>query len=259
MKFASGLNGPYDVAVTDDGKHMVVAEYKGNCVTVLSSTGKVVRKFGSLGNEPGKFKHPWCVAVSADAHILVVDETYILQKFTLTSSYVASCYTGGFGVAVHPTTGKLFCTSHKERKIIVLNADLTPSYSFASDLFIFPFYLAIDTKGMVYVTDFRSGVIFKFTPEGEHLATIGSKGEQPHQLHSPLGIFIDSNDIMYVTDANKHHVMMLTTEGEFLGIFGRAGTPKKFDNTGVAVDNSGNLYVCDNVNGEVLVSRPSQN
>ena len=257
VRFASGLKRPCDVAITDDGKHVVVAENEGHCVTVFSSTGKVVRKFGSLGNEPGMLKTLMCVAVSADAYILLVDITCRLQKFTFTSSYVASCYTGGFGVAVHPASGKFFCTSIKEHKIMVLNADLTPSYSFASDLFEYPFFLAIDTKGMVYVTDFRSGVILKFTPEGEHLATIGSKGEQPHQFGSPTGICIDSNDIMYVTDDTKHRLVMFTTEGEFLGIFGRTGTPN-VDLAGVAVDNSGDLYVCYSGNREVLVSRPSQ-
>ena len=257
MKFASGLNHPSGVAATDNGKHVVVAEHSGHCVTVLSSTGKVVRKFGSLGNKPGKFKNPMCMAVSADAYILVVDVTCRLQKFTLTSSYVASCYTGGLGVAVHPTSGKLFCISNNEHKIIVLNADFTPSYSFGSDLFTAPCCLAIDTKGMVYVTDLDCGAVFKFTLEGEHLATIGSKGEQPHKFSSPTYIFIDSNDIMYVTDIDKHHIMMFTTEGEFLGIFDHAGIPN-FDPAGVAVDNSGNLYVCDANNGEVLVSKPSQ-
>ena len=177
----------------------------------------------------------------------------------MTSSkyYVASRYTGGFGVAVHPASGKLFCTSLGECKVIVLNADLNPSYSFGSDLFTAPCCLAIDTKGMVYVTDFDCGVVFKFTPEGKHLATIGSKGEQPHQFSSPTQICIDSNDIMYVINGDRHHVMMFTTEGEFLGIFGHAGTPN-FNPAGVAVDNSGNHYVCDDNSGQVPVSRPSQ-
>ena len=197
------------------------------------------------------------MALSTDDHILVVDETGRLQKFKFTSAYVASCYTGGLGVAVHPTSGKLFCTNYRERKIIVLNADLTPSYSFGSDLFKKPYFLAIDTKGMVYVTDCECGVVFKFTPKGEHFATFGSKGEQPHQFSSPAYIVIDSNDIMYVTDGNKHHVMVFATEGEFFDIFDRAETPN-FNLTGVAVDISRNLYVCDSRNGEVLVSRPSR-
>ena len=109
----------------------------------------------------------------------------------------------------------------------------------------------------MYVTDFRSGVILKFTPEGQHLASMGSKGEQPHQFGRSTAICIDSNDIMYVTDIIKHHVMVFTTEGEFLGSFECAGKPN-FRPAAVAVDNSGNLYVCDAGNREVLVSRPSQ-
>ena len=109
----------------------------------------------------------------------------------------------------------------------------------------------------MYVNDYTSGVVFKFTPQGEHLATIGSKGEQPHQFSSPAYIFIDFNDIMYVTDGDRHHVMVFTTEGQFLGIFGRAGIPN-FELAGVTLDNSGNLYVCDASNGEVLVSKSSQ-
>ena len=48
---------------------------------------------------------------------------------------------------------------------------------------------------------------------------------------------------------------MFTTGGEFLGIFECAEKPN-FSPTGIAVDNAGNLYVCDSVSGEVLVSRP---
>ena len=60
---------------------------------------------------------------------------------------------------------------------------------------------------------------------------------------------------MYVTDDEKGRVMMFITEGEFLGIFECAEKPS-FTPKGVAVDNTGNLYVCDSVSGEVLVSRP---
>ena len=82
----------------------------------------------------------------------------------------------------------------------------------------------------MYVADRHKGLVLKFTPEGKHLATIGSNGKKPHQFARPFCICIDSNDIMYVTDLDKHQVMMFTTEGEFLGC--NDGIP---DPRGVAV------------------------
>ena len=198
--FAKDLENPTGVAVTDDGQHVVVTEWNSHQLTVFSSTGEVVKRFGKdLG--PGEFNNPWGVAVSADKHIFVANRYGKLQKFSF-SSYEASANVSGYGVAIHPS-GKIF-TTFDIQKIHIFNDDLTPSYSLTSgrnDGTVFD--IAIDTKGMVYVTDPSKGHVLKFTPEGKHLATIGSKGEKPHQFAWPVGICIDSNDIMYVTDSKK--------------------------------------------------------
>ena len=131
------------------------------------------------------------------------------------------------------------CVVYYETGLItVLNADLTLSHSFGGKkLFTNPNGIAIDTKGMcmwliVTVVWYSS-------------------------LHLKASILLtlaveESSLIMYITDETKHQVMMFTTEGEFLGSFGRSG--KRF--LGVAVDKTGNVYVCDHNSGEVLVSRP---
>ena len=107
----------------------------------------------------------------------------------------------------------------------------------------------------MYVTDCDKFVVLEFTPEGEHITTIGRKGEQPnHWFGQPWSISIDSNDIMYVTDINKRQVMMFTTEGQFLESLGHS-EKQILDPLGVAVDKTGNVYVCDFCSGEVLVSR----
>ena len=127
------------------------------------------------------------------------------------------------GLAVHPIGGKVFCTNFTNGSITVLNADLTLSHSFDGDgLLSTPRGVAVDSEGMVYVADFNRGEVLKFTQEGKHLATNGSKGEQHQQFGRPCGICIDSDDIMYVTDEMKHHVMVFATKGQYLGSLHRS-------------------------------------
>ena len=116
------------------------------------------------------------------------------------------------------SSGKIF-TTVGDQKIQVFNEDLTPSYSFSCRNVGSLVDIAVDTKGMVYVTDPGKGHVLKFTPEGKHLATIGSSGEKLHQLALPLGICIDSNDILYVADNSKQKVMMFTTRESTLDVW----------------------------------------
>ena len=135
----------------------------------------------------------------------------------------------------------------------VYHPDLTPSHSFGNrGCFGKPCDVAIDTRGMVYVTDcFKHEVLNQ--KGSTSLYSIGSGGTGLGQFAWPLGICINSNDIMYVTDTDKHQVMMFTAEEEFLGRFGGTGR-QVLQLRGVAVDKSGNVYVCDGSNGEVLIS-----
>ena len=151
----------------------------------------------------------------------------------------------------------MYCINNTTIK--VFNAsDLTPSHSFVATTYYddnldLPASdhlcnIATDSKGVLYAI--RQCVVEY--QHGKHLATINIANLQ---FKVPVGICIDSNDIMYVTIRNGHEVMAFTTEGQYLGSFGRLGR-SPLNPCGVAVDKTGNVYVCDYVTGEVLVSRP---
>ena len=113
-----------------------------------------------------------------------------------------------------------------------------------------PYDIAVDTKGLMYVLTPSNG-IHKFTPEGNHISSFGSKGTQPDQFKIPCELCIDAGNTIYVTDGPK--VKMFTTDGDFLGMFGNH--PKL---RGIAVSKTtGDLYICK-ASGEVLVSSSSQ-
>ena len=69
---------------------------------------------------------------------------------------------------------------------------------------------------------------------------------------SSFTTYQDVSDCLYM-----HYICayMFTTEGEYLGKFGRS-EKQVLNLRGVAVDKTGNVYVCDVDCGEVLVSRP---
>ena len=255
-KFAS-LGSPWDVAVTDDGQYVVVTECAGNCVTVLSKpnwhSGQIVRNFSGFG---GRLIHPKSLALSADCkNIFVATETGIEKYCLLTSAYEGSHTIDCARLTLHPVSGKVYCIDRAKENITVLNDDLTSSHvlniKMASS--VLPTDLAIDSKGMLYFVS-SSGVVLKFTPEGEYYATIGSAGDQDYQFGKPGCICINSNDIMYVTDIQKCHIMMFTTEGDYLKnlcAYAESTSVPKCELHGVAVDKTGNVFVC-NSNKQVL-------
>ena len=257
VRLAEDFRGPWGIAVTDDGQYLVITERRSHCVTVLFSTGEVVKKIEGDSD----FVGPCGVAVSADNRIFVGYTSGRLRVLDCSSSYEASCKVKCTGVAVHPSNGQVYCIN--DTILRILNAsDLTPLIAttctymhdemFDECVLVHLSNIATDSKGVLYAIG-HYGVDECMVVEykhDKHYANITNS-----RFKDPVGICIDSDDIMYVTDRREHKVMAFTTKGKYLGSFGRSGR-SPLNPCGVAVDKTGNVYVCDYVTGEVLVSRP---
>ena len=265
IRTIDGLNGPYGVAVSDDG-HIIVTEMNANCVTVLDKEGKKVKSFTSSGNI--KLSLPCGVTVTPDNCILVTENDKIIQKLTMNGKFIASVGQKGnkrlefvcpWGITISPTTGRIYVSDFGNHRIQVLNPDLTFSYSFGGEgstngKFNNPKFIAINNQGLVYISDWGNHRIQVFTPKGEYITQFGTYGSGPGQLQYPTGLVI-YNNLLYVVERDNNRVSVFTTEGLFVNSFGEEGDEKdQFKRPrGITVDKEGYLYVCDYENGRLVV------
>ena len=269
VNIISGLNRPYGVVITKN-EEIVVAECGANHITILNKEGKKVKSFGTYGTKEGQFTNPRGVAISHDGRILVTDE-HRLQKLTFEGDCVKSVgssekgngplqFHTPIGITVHPTTGQIFIADMNNRRIQVLNKDLTYSHSFSKrgsspEQFNLPFDVTFDNEGYSYVADFDNHCIKKFTSTGQYISTFSSRGSNPGQITKPSSVIIDNNNLLYVSEYDNHRISIFDTNGCFIHCFGKRGSGEGEFNKpyGITVDSLGNLYVSDTFNNRLVV------
>ena len=257
------LNGPWGVAVTDNG-HIIVSECSRHCVTILDRDGKKVKSFGlkSRESENVNFRYPRGVAITPDNFILVADN-HMIQKISMDGECIKSVgkqgsgpeFNGPCGITISPLTGHIYIADYGNHRIQVLNPDLTFSHTFgtigsAEGQFNNPEDITTDRRGLVYVTDINNHRIQTFTSEGQFLSQFGTE-----QLTKPVGIIIDDNNLMYITEDRNHCISIFTTDGQFVCSFGGQGSSVGQFNIpcGITFDREGYLYVCDLSNNRLVV------
>ena len=260
LQTITGLKNPWGVAVTESGE-MVVSEVACECISVFSKEGVRIRSFGSHGSGEVQFNSPSGIALTHDSQIIVVDESnHRLQLLTLEGNFVASVGTKGngqlqfnypIGVMVHPS-GDVFVADTGNHRIQVLNSDLSYSHMFGSSgveegQFRYPKDIAYDSHGDVYVAESGSNNrVQKFTSSGQFISSF--------QIQRPRAICVDSTDTVYVS-SEESHVSVYDNEGRLLTRF-KCGERKEGFYTyhyALAVDKTGNLYVCDSPNGCLVI------
>uniref|UniRef100_A0A1X7TVD0 B box-type domain-containing protein n=1 Tax=Amphimedon queenslandica TaxID=400682 RepID=A0A1X7TVD0_AMPQE len=182
------LKGPWGVAVTDDN-HILITDFSGHCVTILDREGKKVKSLGGKGGSGNvKFVNPRGVAITPDKSILVSDR-HRIQKISMDGYLIASVGKEGSGplqfklpcgIAISPITGKVYIADRDNHRIQVLKPYLTFSHSFGSEgsangQFQSPRDIAIDSQGLVYVTDTYNHRIQKFSADGKFVGHFSHK------------------------------------------------------------------------------------
>jgi sugar lactone lactonase YvrE len=116
--------------------------------------------------------------------------------------------------------------------------------------------VAVDASGALYVADAGNGSVRRISTGGA-VTTVATG------LLLPYAVAVDGNGTLYVTETARHTIVRISATGQTSTVAGLAGSEGSADGTGtqarfsypagIAVDNTGTLYVADT--GNVTIRR----
>ena len=163
-----------------------------------------------------------------------------------------------------PDGESIWALHRAEPPILKFDANGNLVKSFGEGLFVRPHGFTIDQDGFIWVSDQlgRDGKghqVFKFSPDGEVLMTLGTKGvegEEPDTFNGPTDVAIAANGDIFVTDGHfNNRIVKFSKDGTFIKAWGQKGTgPGEFDlpHT-IAIDSQGRLFVGDRSNERIQI------
>ena len=138
--------------------------------------------------------------------------------------------------------------------------------NFGAGLFVSPHKLTVDAAGNLWLADNGSHQVFKMTPDGTVLMTLGKKGVAgpgTDEFDAPTEVAVAPNGDIFVADghtgggmaAGNARIVKFDRNGKFIKTWGRKGMgPGEFDlpHT-LAFDSRGRLFVGDRQNNRLQI------
>ena len=209
-------NGPTGLRAT--GGNLWIAGLNANNLMEMTTGGGGVTTITTF-NGSNSFNSPWGIGVAPDGDIYVGDQlNYQVEVFTSSGAYVNSFSIGTTG---HDLIGTAF------------NSAGTTLYT--------PDYLS----NYVYVWSISG-------PAASHTYTYQSSFGQTgaETLNGPFSVCIDNSNRIYVANNGNGDLLLYDINGNYQSsvTLDNGGTPRD-----MVTDGAGNIFVTDNVNGEVQV------
>ena len=74
----------------------------------------------------------------------------------------------------------------------------------------YPYDLAFNKAGVLYVVEYGNNRVQKFTPEGVSLGCWGGPGREPGRFCMPWAVAVDSRGKVHVVDTENHRVQRIS-------------------------------------------------
>jgi sugar lactone lactonase YvrE len=257
-------------APTTSSLNFAAGQVIPNAVTVQLPT---------IGGDAGKIEITYNASniVGPTTHVLV-DIVGYYQAAPAGPIDGTPCNQGGLaGTIVNGHNGDGETTVKCFRNLVTTLAGIgtTPPASSDGALaeFWFPYAVAVDAAGNVYVADTNNHRIRKITPAGIVTTLAGSTLGHADgtgtaaTFSSPRGVAVDAAGNVYVADTGNNEIRKITAAGvvtTLAGLFGVGGSwadglggAARFNGPiGVAVDVAGNVYVADADNNRIRKITP---
>ena len=261
------------VAVAADNT-LFVASSGHSRIDRFSPEGVLMHSFGKRGTQVGEFNFgpgggndaPAGGGLAISGNFLFVSDSQNdrLQRFNLDGSGATEIVPPGLlanprGLAIRGQ--RLIVADDHHHRLVVMDfggrviRTVGSGQGAGKNQFSFPFGVAIDPQGRVFVADDINQRILRFGPQPDYKyrARWGSYGTGPGKLAYPRAIASDSSGALYVTNTGNDRIDVFDRGGALLRSFGTSGRgPGQFNApAGVAADAGGLLAVADSINGRI--------
>ncbi len=139
--------------------------------------------------------------------------------------------------------------------------------SFGTDMFVQPHGMTMAPDGNIWVTDAqgkdgKGHQVFKFSPDGKVLMTLGKAGvagEGPDVFNGPTDVVVAPNGDIFISDGHdpesNGRVVKFSKDGKFVKAWGKHGSgPGEFITPhSIAMDSRGRIFVADRGNSRIQI------
>ena len=245
-RLKAGFNHPYGLAIDSEG-NLYVGDVANHRIRKISPDGMVTtlagkrKGFSDRQGELAMFNHPYGVAVDQNKNV-----------------YVADSYNNKIRKVAPDGTTTTVAGSGNDGFVDGLGAGAE---------FYVPIGIVTDAEGNLFVGDEGNSSVRKITPDGS-VTTLAGNGKfsfadgigRNAAFNAPGGIAIDAKGNLFVADYLNNCIRKVAPDGDVRKIAGNLkkgfadGVPSNaqfYYPFGIAVDNSGAIYVGDYFNHRV--------